>query len=356
MKAAVMRAGALRVDELPDPVPEAGQVLVKTLACGICGSDLHALQHSHELVNASREVGASFDFDPDRDVVMGHEFCVEILDHGPGTQGTLPLGSRACSLPVVAGRDGAAATVGYSNDYPGGYGELMVLNEDLLLPVPNGLSTEHAALTEPLAVGWHAVAKANLQGDETPLVIGCGPVGLAVIAALKKRGVGPIVAADFSPTRRAMAEALGADDIIDPAQDSPYTRWAQRGGYDAPPDPLGANAFSKPVMFECVGVPGVIEQLMLAAPRDARIVVVGVCMEHDRIQPFQGIVKELSLQFVLAYTAEEFGHTLQLLGDGEMDGQAMLTGRVGLSGVVQAFQDLGDPEAHAKILVEPWRS
>src|SRR6202158_6786 len=91
----------------------------------------------------------------------------------------------------------------------------------LVLEVPNGLAAEHAALTEPLAVGIHAVAKANVRGEEVPLVIGCGPVGLAVIAALKLKGLHPIVAADYSPARRALAEKLGADIVVAPARTPP---------------------------------------------------------------------------------------------------------------------------------------
>ena len=95
------------------------------------------------------------------DVVMGHEFCAEILEHGAETSASLKAGSRVCSVPIAFGPGGVGA-VGYSNDYPGGYGELVVLNEMLLLEVPNGLSTERAALTEPMAVGLHAVEKANI--------------------------------------------------------------------------------------------------------------------------------------------------------------------------------------------------
>src|SRR5258708_9388770 len=103
----------------------------------------------------------------------------------------------------------------------------MLVREALLLEVPNGLAAEHAELTEPLAVGIHAVAKANVRGDEVPLVIGCGPVGLAVVAALKLRGMHPIVAADYSPARRALAERLGADIVVDPARTPPYAAWAE---------------------------------------------------------------------------------------------------------------------------------
>src|SRR5262245_6677453 len=184
MRAAVMRNHALVVDTIPNPEPGPGEVLVKTLACGICGSDLHALKHTEKLVDVSRRSGGAFTMDLTRDIVMGHEFCAEVVDHGPSTKKLFKAGSRICSMPVLI-RSSGVQTVGYSNDNPGGYGEYMRLTEGLLLEVPNGLSTEHAALTEPMAVGLHAVEMARLNKDDAPLVIGCGPVGLAVIAALR---------------------------------------------------------------------------------------------------------------------------------------------------------------------------
>ena len=231
-------------------------------------------------------------------------------------------------------------TVGYSNDYPGGYAERMVLAAPLLLEVPNGLPSEHAALTEPLAVGIHAVEKAALLDDDAPLVVGCGPVGLAAIVGLRLKGVRPIIAADFSPKRRELAAAMGADIVVDPAVESAYAKL-----------PPGRRA----VIFECVGVPGLLQQILEAAPRDARIVVAGVCMEPDRIEPFFGIVKELALQFVLGYTPEEFARCLRLLAEGQVDSEALITGKVGLEGVKGAFAELANPERHTKILVEPWR-
>jgi len=316
------------------------------------------------MVDASRRAGSAFVMDLTRDVVFGHEFCAEILEHGPGTEKKLKPGTRVCSMPVAVQLDGDRArvhTVGYSNLVPGGFGERMVLNEMLLLEVPNGLPTEHAALTEPMAVGWHAVEKARLAGGEIPLVVGCGPVGLAVIAALEIRGVHPIVAADFSPARRALAEKMGADIVVDPAAHSPYTRWtdeASPAGFD--PDSLsallGIGPQRKPgVIFECVGAPGVIQQLFEAAYRDTRIIVAGVCMDQDRFEPFFGITKELNVQFALGYTPDEFALTLTHLAEGAIDVAPMITGKVGLGGVRDAFQELAHPEKHAKILVEPWR-
>ncbi len=360
MRAAIMRDQKLVVDTLPDPEPAPGQVLVKTLSCGICGSDLHALKHASRLVEMTKRTGGgAFAMDLKRDVVMGHEFCMEILDHGPDCSKTLKVGSRVCCIPISMDASGLKA-VGYSNDVAGGYAELTVLNEMLLLEVPNGLSSDHAALTEPMAVGYHAVEKAQIQPDDLPLVIGCGPVGLAVIAALKLKGVAPIIAADFSAKRRGLAQELGADIVVNPADSSPYKTWeeaaAPEGGAPAVELIPGLGSNLRPgVLFECVGVPGVIQQMMEGAPRNARIVVVGVCMEQDQLEPMFGINKELNLQFVLGYQPLEFAATLRHIAEGEIPVAPLITGKVGVEGVAGAFEELASPERHAKILVEPWR-
>jgi len=337
MRAAVVRDKRLVVADVPMPEPGPGEVLVKTLACGICGSDLHALKHADRFAEGYRRADGTRIFDFSRDIVMGHEFCAEVVGHGPRTERRLTVGTRVCSMPVLLRPEGRQ-TIGYSNDHPGGYAEYMRLTEALLLEVPNGLATEHAALTEPMAVGLHAVQKARLQPGDTALVVGCGPVGLAVIAALRLRGVHPIVAADFSTRRRELAVTLGADEAVDPAPALPAARWRQAT-----------------VIFECVGVPGVIDQIMAAASRGARVVIVGVCMEPDTIHPLRGISKELSLQFVLGYDAEEFATTLRLIAEGAIPAAPLVTGKVGVEGVAGAFAALASPERHAKILVEPWR-
>jgi 2-desacetyl-2-hydroxyethyl bacteriochlorophyllide A dehydrogenase len=339
MKAAIFRNGDIVVDTLPVPVPGQNQALVKVLCCGICGSDLHAAKHAHRMVAVTKRMPGRVPMDLDKDVVFGHEFCCEVIDYGPKTEKKIKPGTRVCAMPVMLEADGPKG-MGYSNKYIGGYAEQMLLAAPLLLEVPNGLSTDHAALTEPLAVGVHAVEKGALTGDEAPLVIGCGPVGLAVIAALRLKGIRPIVAADFSAKRRDLAVKMGADIVVDPAKEDPYSRIA---------------AAKRTAIFECVGVPGVIQQMFEKVPRDARIVVVGVCMEPDTIEPMFGIVKELSLQFVLGYTPQEFASSLKLLANGEVDAPSLITAKVGLDGVKGAFAELGNPEQHTKILVEPWR-
>lgn len=360
MRAAIFRHGDIVVDTIPDPAPAAGQVLARTLACGICGSDLHAAKHTRQFVDLARRSGNRWAMDPARDVVFGHEFCCEIIDHGPGTTKQLKPGTLVCSLPMTLAGN-IVQGIGYSNDIAGGFAQYLPLAERLLLPVPNGLPAVQAALTEPMAVGWHAVQHARLASDDVPLVIGCGPVGLAVIAALKLKHVHPIIAADFSPARRALALRMGADSVIDPAATSPYASWqeaATPAGYDPSRYArlFGIGPQQRPcAIFECVGVPGVIQQVMDGAPAGARIVVVGVCMQTDSFEPFFGIVKQLNLQFVLAYTAEEFAASLHHIAEGMIDVTPLITARVGLEGVKDAFAALANPEHHAKVLVDPWQ-
>ena len=348
MRACVMRDNRLVVDDVADPRPEAGQLLVRNLACGICGSDLHFLRHAgkmaaltDEVMPSMGELGAvaTMQVDPRRDVIMGHEFCGEVVEAGPGTDAP-PAGTAVVSVPILLSSAGVHQ-LAYSNDYPGGFAEYMLLAAPLVLPVPNGLSPRQAALTEPLAVGLHAVAKAKATPADAAVVVGCGPVGLAVIAGLRLAGIETIVAGDLSPRRRDLARTLGATEVVDPRQEPVIDAWRRVDGGR----PL--------VAFEAVGVPGMIQSLLRDVPPGSRLVVVGVCMERDEVVPFFAIAKELSLQFVLAYSAEEFATALRAIAEGSVDVAPMVTGSVGLDGVAGAFEALARPDEQVKILVEP---
>lgn len=337
MRAAVMRDRKLVVTEVPDPVPGPGNVLVETLACGICGSDLHALKFVDQMQEVARAAG--YPADLEGDVVMGHEFTARVLELGPGAAGLEP-GDIVTSIPLVLTATGPAQ-VGYSPLYPGGYAERMVLSPALCVKVPEGLDPRHAALTEPMAVGVHAANKAKMQPGEGAIVVGCGPIGLATIAGLRLIGVETIVAADFSPARRKLATHMGATLVVDPRETPAIDAW------------IGVSGTRTPVIFEAVGVKGMLDQIMVWAPRNARIIVAGVCMEADPIRPMIAVSKELSLHFVLGYDPMEFRNTLGYIASGEIDVRPLITGEVGIAGVPQAFEDLGDPETHAKILVMP---
>jgi threonine dehydrogenase-like Zn-dependent dehydrogenase len=379
MKAVVCHQGELSVADVPAPVPGRGQLVVDVVRCGICGSDLHARTHSDELA----DMGAALDLPtlmrPSQRVVLGHEILGRVREYGVGTRRQWKPGQLVVSLPVVR-TDGTVHMVGFDEAAPGGMAEQAVVQEAFTFPVPDGVSEDLAAFTEPLAVAWHAVRKAQVAKGRPAIVIGCGPIGLAVILMLKAAGVRQVIASDLSPARRALATRCGADVAVDPREQSPYTAYRQRGPVGGPAeyasfgiDTIGAlrrvpllpwgrlmrlaetlgQTPSGPVVFECVGVPGMIDGIVAEAPLMSRVVVVGVCMEADTLHPAMALNKELELRFVFGYDPEEFRTTLHLIASGTVDPSPLHTATVGLDGVAAAFEALERPEQHAKILVDP---
>jgi threonine dehydrogenase-like Zn-dependent dehydrogenase len=342
MRAAIARGTALRVDDVPDPVPGPGEALVAVKACGICGSDLHALQFGDALVEAAKEIGAPLTFDPQRDFVMGHEFCAEVLELGPETDGVLVApGDLVTSFPVAITPTGVEPVGAYSNVYNGGYAELMRLTAGVCLKVPNGLDHRRAALTEPMAVGRHAVVRSEITPNESAVVLGAGPVGLAVVAELGRIGVETIVVSDYSPRRRAVAGAMGATETVDPAADEPLEVWQRVDGRRSI------------VVFDAIGVPGTLSLATRVAPAGSKVCVVGSCMETDTFRPLVAQTKQLTIVYSFAYDPFEFADTLRVIAEGEVDVAPMITGTCGIDGVPAAFDALGRPEEHVKILVEP---
>ncbi|MET8774085.1 zinc-binding dehydrogenase [Nocardia sp. NPDC050713] len=381
MRAAVVTNTKFQVEELPTPRPGRGQVLLNVVRCGICGSDLHARTHADEMADLASATGYDGFMRSEQSVVLGHEFSGEIVEYGPDCRKRWKPGTKVVALPIIR-HDGQPHLTGLTTAAPGGYAEQVVVQESMTMPVPNGLSAELAALTEPMAVAWHAVRKGRVGKGRTAFVIGCGPIGLAVISMLKAAGVRTVIASDFSPRRRELAAACGADVVVDPAAESPWEA-APKKGIGSVTDLLGlgfdtmqrlrrvpnlpwwyvfrlAHTFeggpAGPVIFECVGVPGIIDQILTAAPPLSRVVVVGVCMETDRFHPAMAINKEIELRFVLGYDPGEFRDTLHMIADGKVDPAPLVTGTVGLEGIDNAFTALGNPERHAKILIDPTSS
>jgi threonine dehydrogenase-like Zn-dependent dehydrogenase len=377
MRAVACADTKLAVVELPDPSADRGQLVLDVLRCGICGSDLHAREHCDGLAEVMEELDYDGFMRTSSSTVLGHEFVGEVVERGRGTRREFREGANVVSFPLVRrGRD--VHPIGLSPLAPGGYAERVLVEQSMSFVVPNGLSPDVAVLTEPMAVALHAVNKSDVSKKDVAIVLGCGPVGLAVISWLKARGVRTIVASDLSAGRRALASASGASMVVDPTAESPYGVAAGKHTTSAPDlfrlavgsmdqlrrvpgwrhvfrvaDALGAATPSGPVVFECVGVPGMIESVVSSAPLASRVVVVGVCMGGDSFRPSMAINKELDLRFVLCYTPLEFRDTLHALADGEVDATALVTGTVGLDGVANAFEALGDPERHAKILIDP---
>ncbi|MEZ5817870.1 MAG: alcohol dehydrogenase catalytic domain-containing protein [Hyphomicrobiaceae bacterium] len=338
----------LRVVARPGPEPGPGEVVLKVAYCGICGSDVHATEASASQVAPG--------------TVLGHEFSGEVSqsadpDWQPGDRAIgVPLMPCSDCRPRGQCQDGLGILcpknriVGMSPEAPGGYAEYVRIHGRQLLRVPDGIALDAAALAEPLAVGAHAVRLAGQLLGRRVLVIGAGPIGLATTAFARRAGARDVVVSEIDATRRQRALRLGASSLIDPAAGGSIDLGA--GGLaqsfrdltGGPPD----------VVFECVGVPGMLAQAIDVAGIRGRIVVVGVCRHEDRILPRAAIRKELLLQFVLGYTAEDFRLSLDLLGSGAFDAGAMITGRVTFEELPAVFESLRHPNAHGKVLLEPY--
>ena len=347
MRAAVMREWTLRVDDVPEPTPGPGQVLTKVLACGVCGSDRDLVHHGEEardlrtahLHETAFEPAEPIQFSPGSDVVLGHEFCCEVVEVGAGVT-NVRAGDRVVSMPLAFDA-GGFHTLGFSNHYPGGFGELMVLNELFATRVPGGLPSDVAALSEPLAIGIHAVERAGIQRGDGAVVLGLGTTGLSVVSALRLAGHGPIIGSDPSPQRRELAVQLGCDVVVDPDEELPAERW-------------GLIGRSRPlVVFEASGLPGMIDRAMRMSPRRTRIVVVGACMQRDWIHPLLGVQRELDVRFTLGSDPAEFATALAALADGRVEFGAIVTGHIDIDGIPEAIARPGAADAHVKLLVQP---
>ena len=343
MRAAVFhREGApLAIEDRQTPTAQPGELVLRVAYCGICGTDLHATEKSTQPLESG--------------TVLGHEFCGEVTESGADAW---QRGDRVVALPLrecdecrphggCRDRLGILCprtqVIGLAAAAPGGYAEYVRLPAHNALRVPDGLDLRLAALTEPLSVGAHAVRIAgNLLGARV-LVIGAGPIGLAALLFARAAGARHVVVSEPDAARRARARTLGALAAIDPAAEPLGPAFARSAG--TAPD----------VVFECVGIPGMLRQCIDVAPLHSRIVVVGACRQEDAFVPRVALRKELTLHFVLGYTREEFALVLDMLADGRIDAAALITDVVGLDGLPALFESLRRPNPHAKVLIDPRR-
>ncbi len=336
MRAAVTRAigEPLVVTDLPDPEPGAGEVLVRVTACGVCGSDLH-------LADALDSPG----------LVLGHEFAGEIVELGPGVEELLRVGDRIAGFPLVGcGRCEACLTGATSKcvqaeqlgfQRPGAFAELVTMASRGAFVLPENIDDRHGALVEPLAVAHHALDRTVMERGEPVLVIGAGPVGVAVALWARHFGAREVVVSDPIIHRRELAEQSGATATIDPTAEDVASAFDRIAG--RPPG----------VVVECVGLPGLIQHAMDVAGNDARVTVVGVCMADDTTFPLTALSKELATQYVLYYRTRDFSETIAALAAGRIDPSPFLTGTFGLDDLPDRFEALKHPTTECKILVEP---
>jgi L-idonate 5-dehydrogenase len=202
VKAVVVHgADDLRVDDLPDPVPREGEVLVAMEWGGICGSDISYWRN-----------GSSGTAVLKRPLVLGHEVAGRIAGIGPGVSG-VSVGQPVTVHPATAagGYFGSAACDPHTD---GGFSELRVVRAEQIRMLPSNVDTEHGALAEPLAVAMHAVNRAGEVRGRDVLVNGAGPIGALVVAAAKYAGAASVTAADVADVPLKIAQAMGADEVI----------------------------------------------------------------------------------------------------------------------------------------------
>lgn len=228
-------------------------------------------------------------------------------------------------------------------DIGGGYAEYAIGGDRMTFRLPDSVASEDGATVEPLAVGLHAVEKAGLRAGEDVLIVGAGPVGLACAIWAKQLGAREIVVSDFAEHRRTLALETGATAVIDPASEELGPAFEKRTGH------------APSLAFECVGRPGVVQDIALVADRGARILSAGMCMAPDSFHPLVFGTKELSIQFVSYYTHPNYRLTVDMLAAERIDPLPLITDRIGLEALPEAFEALRAPSTQCKVIVEPGR-
>lgn len=325
----------LEVVELDDPEPGEGEALIEVTACGICGSDLH--------VAAAVAPHGS---------VLGHEIAGVVRDVGPGVDADRwAVGTPVTARPLVgcgtcrhcaAGRpDHCASFALVGLQRPGGFAELTTVSADELFELPTSLTGDDQALVEPMAVARRALRRVDLQPGEDVAVLGAGPIGLAIIAWARAMGAGRILASEPSGPRRELARTMGADLVLDPTS-------------GLLPFEAAEHDFTEPpVVFECVGRPGLIADAVDLAGIDGRVGVVGVCIQPDSFTPYLAMAKEVDLRFCLYYGRSDFTDTIDAFDDGSLDPGAMITETVDLDALPARFAALAREPDGGKVVLRP---
>jgi (R,R)-butanediol dehydrogenase/meso-butanediol dehydrogenase/diacetyl reductase len=347
MKAAVFDAPGrpLKIDEIPDPVPGPGDLVLRVMACGICGSDLH-LSDVSGTGGGVRPLPAG--------AVMGHEFAGEVVDAGREVRDVWKIGARATALPLTScgrcaaclsgngGRCAGGALLGLGAA-PGAYAQYVLVSAHESIRLPESVGYRAGATVEPVAVGLHAVHAARLQPGDSVLVMGAGPIGLAVALWSRFFGARHVVVSDLVPARLERAQRIGATACIDASHENVAERAKEIVG-------------ERPqVVIDCVGVPGTQQLAMDYAPANGRIVVAGVCMEPDRILPVKAITKELQVNYVIGYRREDFAFVVDMLAAGRIDTEPMISGAVTFDTFPTTFESLKHSKTDCKVLLEPQR-
>jgi threonine dehydrogenase-like Zn-dependent dehydrogenase len=311
--------GDIRVEQLPDPVPTAGEVLIRVAATGICGSDLHGYTGE----NGRRHPGQ----------VMGHETVGRI--EGSGTVVTVyPVLSCGDCPQCAAGTEQLCARrriIGVDPTYRSAFAELMTVPAGNVVVLPDDMPIEYGALVEPLSVGYHAAVRGGLSPVDRVLVIGGGPIGQACALAARRLGVSAVVVSEPSASRRALVTRLGFEAV-------------------APADLSGLEPAT--VVLDAVGSSASLSGAFEASTLDARIVLVGMNAPQVTLSAYAISTYERSLIGSFCYTSREFRETAEWVATQPAGLEHLVEGRSGLGGAPEAFAGLASGALDAsKVLV-----
>lgn len=336
----------IRVEEVTEPKPLAGQVKIKVKWTGICGSDLHEYMAGPIFIPVAQPHPLSHDKAP---IIMGHEFSGEVSEIGEGVTSLKP-GDRVVVEPIQAcgkcapclhGKYNLCDNLGFHGltGGGGGFSAYTTVGERWVHKMPEGLSFEQGALVEPAAVALHAVRISSLKAGGTAAVFGAGPIGLLVVEALKVAGASAIHVIELSPQRGAKALELGATSVIDPSKENAVQRIRELtpGGVD--------------VAFEVTGVPSVLQQCIDATRYEGETLIVSIWEKQAAFQPNTAVLKEKSLKGTIAYR-DIFPAVLNLMTQGYFSANKLVTKRIELDDIVtEGFGTLVAEKSQIKILV-----
>jgi (R,R)-butanediol dehydrogenase / meso-butanediol dehydrogenase / diacetyl reductase len=333
MKAAVMQglSQPLAVETLPDPTPGAGEVIVKVGRCGICGSDLHMTEDAAY----GKRVGD----------VLGHEFAGEVVALGNGAEG-LTLGDLVSVIPLISCghcascRAGEVAWCDHFGLQGGGYAEFAITRPNQCIRLPASASLADGAIVEPLAVALHGVNMAGVKSGDKVLILGAGPIGLAVAFWVRRAGASAVVVQDVATFQQDRARAMGATAFV--AEPDDPVGSAERA--------LGGKA---DVVFECVGVPGLIAQAVQQVRNRGTILLLGLCTKPDTFNSFAMLSKEVRLITSAFFTRGEFETALDALSAGSKEPRALVTDTISLDDTPAAFEALRTRSNQCKVLIAP---
>jgi (R,R)-butanediol dehydrogenase/meso-butanediol dehydrogenase/diacetyl reductase len=338
----------VRLDDVPEPTARPGEVVLRVLACGICGSDLHEYLHGPVYIPKGRHPLTGIE----PPITLGHEFSGRVVDVGPGV-GTLRVGDRVTVNPCLLcgecvwcrrGQPNYCAklgTLGLSRD--GAFAPLVAVPASGCHPLPGSVDDRAGASVEPLAVAVHAAGRARLGGGERIAVVGAGPVGLLLLQVLKARGVRWAAVVEPRAERRRLALALGADVALDPETQDPARAVAELTGNER-----------ADVAFECVGSPAAFGTAFRLAGKGGRIVVVGLVPTQVQVNLLALLAHEKEIVGSSAYT-DEFPTAIGLLAGGRVRVDPLVTAEVTLEDALpRGLEALRRrEEAHVKIMVAP---